>query len=192
MMNEEETYFETIKCDEGIAFNLEYHNRRIARTISLNINLQEYILPINDNFLKCKVLYDEYGVVDVEYSEYEKRTIQSFKIIEDNSIEYAKKSLDRSVLELAFSQRQTADEIIIVQDGLLTDTSISNIALYDGSHWLTPKKPLLLGTTRERLLEQKELIEADLTLADLKSAKKIALLNAMIGMDVLDNYSLLI
>lgn len=192
MMNEEETYFETIKCDEGIAFNLEYHNRRIARTISLNINLQEYILPINDNFLKCKVLYDEYGVVDVEYSEYEKRTIQSFKIIEDNSIEYAKKSLDRSVLELAFSQRQTADEIIIVKDGLLTDTSISNIALYDGSHWLTPKKPLLLGTTRERLLEHKELIEADLTLADLKSAKKIALLNAMIGMDVLEDYSLLI
>lgn len=192
MMNEEETYFETIKCDDGIAFNLEYHNRRIARTISLNINLQEYILPINDNFLKCKVLYDEYGVVDVEYSEYEKRTIQSFKIIEDNSIEYVKKSLDRSVLELAFSQRQTADEIIIVKDGFLTDTSISNIALYDGSHWLTPKKPLLLGTTRERLLEHKELIEADLTLADLKSAKKIALLNAMIGMDVLEDYSLLI
>ncbi|RXJ56440.1 aminotransferase class IV [Candidatus Marinarcus aquaticus] len=190
-MNEEETYFETIKCDDGIAFNLEYHNRRIARTISLNINLQEYILPINDNFLKCKVLYDEYGVVDVEYSEYEKRTIQSFKIIEDNSIEYAKKSLDRSVLELAFNQRQTADEIIIVKDGLLTDTSISNIALYDGSHWLTPKKPLLLGTTRERLLEHKELIEANLTIADLKSAKKIALLNAMIGMDVLENYSLL-
>lgn len=192
MMNEEELYFETIKCDDGIALNLEYHNRRIARTISLNINLQEYILPINDNLLKCKVLYDEYGVVDVEYSSYEKRPIQSFKIIEDSSIEYAKKSLDRSVLELAFNQRQTADEIIIVKDGLLTDTSIANIALYDGSHWLTPKKPLLLGTTRERLLEQEELIEADLTLADLKNAKKIALLNAMIGMDVLEDYSLLI
>lgn len=191
-MNEEELYFETIKCDEGIALNLEYHNRRIARTISLNINLQEYILPINDNLLKCKVLYDEYGVVDVEYSAYEKRPIQSFKIIEDSSIEYAKKSLDRSVLELAFNQRQTADEIIIVKDGLLTDTSIANIALYDGSHWLTPKKPLLLGTTRERLLENEELIEADLTLADLKNAKKIALLNAMIGMDVLEDYSLLI
>lgn len=190
-MQENALYFETIKCDDGISYHLEYHNRRIARTILMNINLQEYILPINDDYLKCKVLYDQYGIVDVQYCTYEKRAINSFKLIYDDAIEYKYKSVDRSCIEQLFSQRQEADEIIIVKEGLLTDTSIANIALFDGTNWLTPKKPLLLGTTRERLLHDKELIEADLTVEDLKKAQKVALLNAMVGMDILNDYSLL-
>lgn len=191
MEDESTLYFETIKCDDGISYNLEYHNRRVARTILLNINLQEYILPITDDFLKCKVLYDQYGILDVEYTPYKKRNITTFKLIYDDDIEYKHKSVERTCIDRLFEQRNSADEIIIVKDGLLTDTSIANIALFDGSNWLTPKKPLLLGTTRERLLHDKEIIEADLNVEDLKKAEKIALLNAMIGMDVLEDYSLL-
>ena len=36
-------YFETIRCEDFEIFNLEYHNKRVANTIGLNINLQEYI-----------------------------------------------------------------------------------------------------------------------------------------------------
>ena len=41
------------------SFNLEYHNKRVANTIGLNIDLQEYIYPISDELLRCKVIYDE-------------------------------------------------------------------------------------------------------------------------------------
>ena len=69
-------YFETIKCDDFEVFNLEYHNKRVANTIGLNINLQEYIYPISDELLRCKVIYDESGIIDVLYYPYKKREIK--------------------------------------------------------------------------------------------------------------------
>ena len=58
-------YFETIRCEDFEVFNLEYHNKRVTNTIGLNINLQEYIYPISDELLRCKVIYDESGIIDV-------------------------------------------------------------------------------------------------------------------------------
>jgi 4-amino-4-deoxychorismate lyase len=190
-MQNNELFFETVKCEDGAAYNLEYHCQRIARTIMININLQEYILPINDDFLKCKVIYDKYGVLDVLYEPYVKRLIKSFKIIHDDTIEYKYKSVNREAIEALYEKRGNADEIIIVKNGWVTDTSISNIAIFDGSNWLTPKIPLLRGTTRERLLKNKELIQSNISVEMLKNAKKIALLNAMMGMNVLEHYSFL-
>lgn len=190
-MQNNEIFFETIKCDEGIAYNLDYHNQRIARTIMININLHEYILPISDDFLKCKVLYDKYGVLDVLYEPYVKRLIRTFKIVEDNTIEYKYKSMNREHINELFAQKESADEIIIVKNGWVTDTSIANIAIFDGSNWLTTKIPLLRGTTQERLVENKELIQTNISVDMLKNAQKIALLNAMVGMNILEHYSFL-
>ena len=189
-MQNNELFFETIKCEDGAAYNLEYHCRRIARTIMININLQEYILHINDDFLNCKVIYFKYGLIYFLYEPYIKRLMKSFKIIYDDTIEYKHKSTNRQALDSLYSQKQNADEIIIEKNGWITDTSIANIAIYDGFNWLTPKTPLLRGTTQERLLEQKELIQANISVEMLKNAKKIALLNAMVGMNILENYTL--
>lgn len=190
-MQKNELFFETIKCDDGAAYHLEYHCRRIARTIMININLQEYILPISDDFLKCKVIYDKYGVLDVLYEPYVKRLVRSFKIIHDDTIEYKHKSMNRNAIDELYAQKQNADEIIIVKNGWITDTSIANIAIYDGFNWLTPKIPLLRGTTQERLVDNKELIQANISVEMLKNAQKIALLNAMVGMNILENYTLI-
>lgn len=185
-----EKYFETIKCKDYEIFNLEYHKKRVSRTISINLNLEDYIYPPSDEFFRCKVIYDESGVLDVQYFPYKKREIKSFKVIVDDNIDYSKKYLDRSKLDELFSKKEEADEIIIIKNGFLTDTSIANIALFDGSNWFTPKKPLLVGTTRDRLLNESFLIEKDLTIEDLKSAKKIALMNTMIDFDEVKDYSL--
>ncbi len=190
-MRNNEIFFETVKCDDGIAYNLEYHCQRIARTIMININLHEYILPISDDFLKCKVLYDKYGVLDVLYEPYIKRLIKSFKIIYDDKIEYKHKSLNRDAINALYAKKGDADEIIIVKNGWVTDTSIANIAIFDGTNWLTPKMPLLRGTTQERLVHDKELIQANISVDMLKKAKKIAVLNAMVDMNVLEDYSFL-
>jgi 4-amino-4-deoxychorismate lyase len=190
-MSNNEEFFETIKCDDAMAYNLEYHCRRIARTIMININLQEYILPISDDFLKCKVIYDKYGVLDVVYEPYIKRLIKTFKLVYDDTIEYKHKSLNRDAIDALYEQKESADEIIIVKNGWVTDTSIANIAIFDGSNWLTSKTPLLRGTTQERLLDNKELIQANISVEMLKNAQKIALLNAMIGMNILESYTIL-
>lgn len=190
-MEKSEIFFETIKCDDGVAYNLDYHCQRVARTIMINVNLQEYVLPINDDFLKCKVFYDKHGVIDVIYEPYIKKIFKTFKIVYDDSIEYKYKSTKRERLTKLYEQRDSCDEIIIVKNGLVTDTSIANIAIYDGEFWLTNKTPLLRGTTQERLLKQREIFATDISVDMLKKAKKIALLNAMIGMKELVKYKII-
>lgn len=184
-----EKYFETIKCDDFEVYNLDYHEKRIARTIGLNINLQDYIYPPSSELLRCKLIYDESGVLSVDFFPYKKREIKTFKIIHCDNIEYSKKYLDRTSLDELYSKREECDEIIIVKNGIVTDTSIANIAILLDNQWLISKNSLLEGSTKARLIENRELIEKNITLDMLKSASKIALLNAMIEFDILDNYS---
>ena len=183
-------YFETIKCDDYEIFNLDYHMKRVANTVALNINLGEYIYPPNNKLLRCKLIYDESGVLELDYFIYKKREINSFKLIFDDKIDYSKKYLNRDSLDEHFNKKENADEIIIVKNGYLTDTSIANIAIYLDGVWLTPKKPLLQGTTRNRLLKEEKIFEKDISVEDLQKASKIALMNAMIDFDILEDYSL--
>lgn len=183
-------YFETIKCNDYEIFNLEFHQKRVARSIGLNINLQDYIYPLSSKLIRCKLIYNESEVVDVQYFKYQKREIKTFKIVNGDECDYSKKYLDRTCIDELFKQKEDADEIMIIKNGLLTDTSIANIAIFDGSSWITSKNPLLLGTTRARLLEDKTIFEKDITLDMLKEAKKIALMNAMIDFDIIEDYSL--
>lgn len=187
-----EKYFETIKCEDFEVFNLKYHDKRVSKTIALNLNLQEYIYPMSDELFRCKVIYSSEGIEDVQYFSYMKRKISTFKLIFDDKIDYSKKYLDRTSLDNLFNQKEGADEIIIIKNGLVTDTTIANIAIFDGSNWITSKSPLLYGTTRARLLEEKRIFEKDITLSMLKEAKKIALMNAMIDFDILEDYSFLL
>ena len=183
-------YFETIKCDDYEVFNLDYHCKRISNTIGLNINLSEYIYPPSNKLLKCKVIYNNDGIVDVQFNEYKKREINSFKIIHNDNINYSKKFLNRNNLNILFNQRENNDEIIIIKDKIVCDTSIANIAiLYQGT-WITSKSYLLAGTTRARYIENNELIEKDITLEMLKNTEKIALMNAMIDFNIIEDYSL--
>ena len=89
--------------------------------------------------------------------------------------------------------REEGDDILIIKDLLVTDTSIANIAFEtSGGEWITPKNPLLKGTTRARLLDEGKLKEADIRVHELRSFTKVALLNAMIDFDVLDRCEFLI
>ncbi len=185
-----ELFFETIKCEDYEFFHLDYHQKRMAKTVGLNFNLSDYLYAPSAKLFKCKVIYNHEGIVDVEFSSYKKRVISSFKLIDDDVITYDKKALDRMNIDKLFAQKEEADEIIIIKNGLVTDTSIANIALFDGTNWITPKIPLLEGTTRARLLQEQAIFEKDITIKMLQEAKKIALLNAMIGQDILEDYCL--
>ncbi len=180
-------YFETIKCFDEEIFNLDWHQKRIARTIGLNINLQEYIYPPSEKLLKCKLIYDDTGILDITFVEYKQRDINSFKIIVDNEIEYKNKSINRDELDILFNLKEQADEIIIVKNGFVTDISIANIAILVNDTWITPKLPLLKGTCRDRLIDENFLIEKDITIDELINSQKIALMNAMIDFKIIEN-----
>jgi 4-amino-4-deoxychorismate lyase len=181
-------YFETIRCDDYEVFNLEYHNKRIAKTIGLNINLQEYIYPASSDLLRCKVIYNKDEILDVQYIVYKKREINSFKLLFDDEIDYSRKYLNRDNLDKLYEEKDNCDEVIIIRNNIVTDTSIANIAIFYENSWITSKNCLLKGTTRDRLINEKLLIEKDITVKMLKKATKIALMNAMITFDIKEDY----
>ncbi|MCK5111373.1 MAG: aminotransferase class IV [Arcobacteraceae bacterium] len=185
------TYFETIKCEDEEVFNLDYHQKRIAKTVGLNIDLREYIYPPNNKLLKCKIIYDENGILDISFTVYKQKEINTFKLVVSNTIDYKYKSTNREDLENLFNQKENANEIIIIRNGLITDTSIANIAVFDGNYWLTPKLPLLEGTCRNRLIDEGKIIEKDITIQQLLEVKKIALMNAMIDFKIIDNFDII-
>ena len=76
--------------------------------------------------------------------------------------------------------RGVCDDAIIVQNNLVRDSTRANVAVFYEDLWLTPAHPLLAGTTRERYLKMGLLREFDITTQMLKSASKIAVMNAMI------------
>lgn len=181
-------FIETIRIDNGEIRNLPYHNRRLNETRShfwqgsSLLQLEDYLKPVQGSeVFKARVVYGETGIEEVSYAAYTMRCVQSLAIIQSDTIDYTYKSTDREALNHLFAQRGTCDDILIVKQGLLTDTSIANIALYDGNYWYTPKQPLLGGTKRAQLLEESILQENEIRLEDLSSFSAIRLFNAMIN-----------
>ena len=58
------------------------------------------------------------------------------------------------IFESLLLANKDVDEVIIEKNGYLTDTTIANIAFFDGKQWFTPEKPLLKGTMRAKLIEE--------------------------------------
>lgn len=183
-------FVETIKIMDGKAMNLPYHQARMELTIrhffpNLALGpmpcLERLIKPRSDmRLFKARVVYGPNGVELVEYAPYSMRPISSLQIVYDNSIDYSYKSTDRSPLLALTAKKADCDEIVIVKNNLVTDTSFTNLAIFNGHEWLTSKHPLLHGTKRASLLHQGLIKEADITVEDLRRAQSIRLFNAMI------------
>lgn len=170
-------------------YHLSYHQKRyesVVASLGCDVfkNLSEYLNPPPKGLFRCKVIYDT-NFIDVHYYPYQKREIKTLKLLHCESIHYGQKSTDRDALDALFERREKCDDVLIVQNNLITDTSIANIALYYERSWYTPKTPLLKGTTRARLLEEGKIVEADIRVEDLGKYEQVALLNAMIEFDII-------
>lgn len=178
---------ETIQCKDGVLQNIEYHNSRMNRSINelfqvnLAIDLSRVISPPEDSLsgiYRCRVVYST-QIESIEFIPYTPRSISSLKII-NSSINYRHKFADRRGIDALFAIRGDCDDILIVKDGVLTDTSFSNIALFRDGRWYTPDTPLLHGTKRAKFIDRGELIPSRITAADINSYEKVSLINSML------------
>ena len=186
-------FIETMCVEQGKIINLDYHLERIKNTRKHFWNTEKTV-PTNqlsvlaatqDSKAKLRFTYDKENIYDLSCTPYNTRKIERLKLLESNDIEYFYKSVDRSEINLLKAQTEPTDEIIIVKQNHLTDTSYTNIALFDGSQWITPSTPLLKGTRRAQLLDAGRLIEREVLAADLKSFQSISLINAMMDLEEL-------
>ncbi|HIW07657.1 MAG TPA: aminotransferase class IV [Candidatus Ignatzschineria merdigallinarum] len=181
-------FLETIKLEGGFFSALAFHQTRMDKTraaffdnpeaLSLPLALMKAGSIPPKGLYRVRVIYSEI-IESIEFIPYEKREVNSLKLIEAN-IDYRYKYEKRPELNTLFQQKKKCDDILITQNGFLTDTSIANIALLKEGIWYTPKSPLLKGTKRAALLHHGLIVEADIHQDDLLSYEKVRLFNAMI------------
>jgi len=185
---------ETIKCDEGKVFNLAYHqarcdtSRKTLLKTSTSLDLSSVINPPPKGLYRCRVVY-AVNIISIEYLPYIAKQVHTLKIVTSN-LNYAFKYANRDSLNILSNQHSDYDDILIEKNGLITDTSIANIAFYAEGQWFTPKVPILKGTMREKLLHEKFLTEKDIRREDINQYTQVALMNAMIGFEILNDINI--
>jgi len=182
---------ETLKLKDGVIRNLECHQNRMNRAMNElfpnepKIDLEAVIsIPehCNSGVFKVRVVYGSV-IEKIEIEPYIFRTIESLKVVHHESVDYHLKYTNRQVLQDLFAQRGLCDDIIIVKNGLVTDSFAANLLFFDGKKWFTPTTPLLKGTKRQMLIDQKIISEKEILEEDIRSYQKVGLINAMIDLE---------
>jgi 4-amino-4-deoxychorismate lyase len=183
---------ETIRSEDGELINLEFHNKRMMRTLFELFGLTKDIdlagvISVPDSastgVFKCRLEYDNV-IMKTEFIRYNLKPVRSLKIIEDNAINYSYKFTDRRSLERLLEKRNECDDILITKNGFITDTSYSNVILRDISGvWHTPATYLLPGTRRASLLHQSKIRETKIHYRDLENYLELKLINSMLGIE---------
>jgi 4-amino-4-deoxychorismate lyase len=147
------------------------------------LDLRDFIiLPdgLDSGIYKCRIVYAQ-TVQQVELLPYIPKRIQTLRLVFNDTIQYEHKYLDRLYFDKLL-QSAYADDILIVQHGLITDSSYANVVFYDGKNWVTPARPLLFGTKRQVLLERGVIQQREIACTDLNRFTHIALINAMLDL----------
>ena len=185
---------ETIKIEDGEVFNLSYHQARCDESRKAlfhstdSLDLSSLIQAPSKGFYRCRILYNE-KIHSVEYIPYHPKEIHRLKII-TSDLEYDHKYANRDALNKLLRSQPDTDDILIEKNGYLTDTTIANIAFYDGKQWFTPEKPLLKGTMRAKLLDEGFIHTRKIKKEEISDYTHVALMNAMIGFKILKNFTI--
>ncbi len=181
-------FIETVRFENRLPLHIFYHNGRLNDTrrhfypglqdIDLDDIFEDVKIPDNGRY-KCRVLYGE-RIDAVEVEAYTPRSIGCLKAVEAPDAEYTYKYSDRSALQELRAQSGECEDIIITQNGYVTDTSFSNIACLKNGEWYTPSTFLLNGTMRQMLLDQGQLRETEMTKEQLPEYEKVSLINTML------------
>lgn len=186
-------FIETMCICDGYIRHQEWHQRRMNTTLQHfypghdhSWDLNKCIDPlhcITDNITRCRIIYDAH-YISVEYDLFQSRSVNSLQSVDVNlNFNYSYKFAAREMLHTLFNQRGDADDILIIKNGWVTDTSIANIALHTNGRWYTPLVPLLAGTSWKRLVTEGILYPRPINQMDLKKFDTFKVFNALIDFE---------
>ena len=180
---------ESIKVLNKQLFNIEYHNTRMNNSRAELFNVKEHIdlnktisIPkhLSYDLYKCRVIYSQ-EIISVDFQRYHKKKVDYLQIVHDNEMSYYHKFEDRTKFENHL-MKSKADDILIIKNGFVTDTSFSNVVFSDGVKFFTPSTPLLKGTKRAKLITEDIIQEEEIRLTDIGKFKFIYLVNALMDL----------
>jgi 4-amino-4-deoxychorismate lyase len=183
---------ETIRVESGNYINLDLHQWRVdwsRKRLHLLSPLQLKLpKPPKDGIYRTRVLYRE-EIEEVQFIPYKKREFQKFSLAFSDNIDYSIKFENREeITDLQKEFQKESDDILIIKNGLFTDSSIANLYFQIEGEWFTPKTPLLKGTVRENMIREGRVLEKDIFLDEVKNFQKMAISNAMVGFKILDQF----
>lgn len=182
-------WIESIRIENGEPQNLHWHQKRMDETFmqfagnNCPFSLIGIFLdnPIpQDGVYKARLVYNMEEVTDFAVAPYTIKQIQKFTLVEQNELNYAYKYEDRSLLD---KLKVTNSEPIIVQQGLITDTTYSNLIFLQNNSWYTPSSFLLNGTMRQLLLSEGEIKEREIKISEVKNYTHFKMINAMMPIE---------
>lgn len=180
-------FLETINIQNGIVQNLHGHIARMRETAqhfgfsAPNFPELKTLIPkeLQKNAkIKCRLIYHT-EINEITFEKYIPKIIKSLKLVEA-SPDYSFKFSDRTELNALLSQKGDCDEILIVRNGCITDTSFSNVVFRRENDFFTPDTYILNGTKRQLLLQQGIIREKRITVENMGEFDEIILVNAML------------
>lgn len=183
---------ESIKIENGSMLNVCFHNERMIRSlygvfgVTKEPDIEKLIVVpefAKTGVYKCRLIYDDKSS-QVEFIPYSIKPVRSLKLIIDENICYRYKYVARDNINRLMDLRGDCDDILIVKNGMVTDSSYANVVFSDSAgKWVTPATFLLPGTRRASLLSQGLITEAIISSSDIKKFTEVKLINAMLGLD---------
>lgn len=180
---------ETICYENGIFHRIPLHDDRMnrARRHFLGVCAPIYLtqsLEVPENLknekVRCRVTYSD-AIENIEYESYIFKKIENLKLVEEDAIDYSFKYKNRDSLNRLLEDCGSKDEILIVRNGLITDTSFTNIIFLQNGYWYTPALPLLHGTRRTEYLFNRKIFPRNIRPEELKYYEEARLINAMLS-----------
>ena len=183
-------FIESIKIEDQEIFLLDYHQKRVNETFKqfgkeTSIDLEKIFKNLQhdeDGLYKLRIVYDLDRKYTTQLIPYAIPEIDDFKLVENNTIDYSFKYENRKELNM-MKEKAKAEEIIIVKNNRITDTSFSNLLFQKGKDWFTPDTYLLNGVQRQYLLKNKKIKEAEITLQNLREFSHFQIINALNDFD---------
>ncbi len=190
-------FIESIKVESKKVHLLDFHQARVNRTLSAHgvserFSLEEVFEALKhqeEGLFKMRVVYDLSLSYSVQMIPYAFKEIERFQLVKNDEIEYSFKKENRASLEEMKNKAQ-AEEIIIVKNNQITDTSYSNLIFLKNDVWYTPNSCLLNGVQRQSLLSQNKIQETEITLENVCEFSHFKLINALNDFDETFTYPL--
>ena len=149
-------FIETIRYADGRLHLLDLHTDRMRATRrevygieGPGLDTSMFHIPphLADLTVKCRVIYGR-DIDDIQYEAYTPRPLSRLRMVSDNTVDYHLKYLDRTPLAYPDIPLRPDEGLVIVKDGLVTDSTYANLLLLAPGRAYTPSTPLLPGSTQ--------------------------------------------
>ncbi|AGO15424.1 aminotransferase class IV family protein [Glaesserella parasuis] len=182
--------FETVAIIDGKIQNIFYHQQRMNNAFIYYFKHENSfelldIIKVPEAYQKglvrCRIDYNtkEY---QVQFFHYIPKAIKNFQCVYVENFDYQFKYTDR--VELDKLKQTAGDEIILVNNGFISDCSIGNLLFLKQGKWYSPNHYLLKGTQLSYLLDEQKISLIDIPVEALFDYEQIMVINALNPFDL--------